>query len=75
MKHLETPKSRLYFMMLIRAFELRISEAFANGKLAGTMFHLSVGQEATAVGASSVVTSKPAIRGRVKTGQRSSSGT
>jgi pyruvate dehydrogenase E1 component alpha subunit len=51
MKHLETPKSRLYFMMLIRAFELRISEAFANGKLAGTMFHLSVGQEATAVGA------------------------
>jgi TPP-dependent pyruvate/acetoin dehydrogenase alpha subunit len=51
MKHLETPKSRLYFMMLIRAFELRISEAFANGKLVGTMFHLSVGQEATAVGA------------------------
>ena len=50
MKHLNTPKSCLYYMMLIRSFELKISEAFAYGKLAGTMFHLSVGQEATSVG-------------------------
>jgi pyruvate dehydrogenase E1 component alpha subunit len=50
MKHLETPRSVLYYMMLIRGFELKISEAFAYGKLAGTMFHLSIGQEATAVG-------------------------
>lgn len=50
MKHLETPISLLYYMMLIRGFELKISEAFAYGKLAGTMFHLSVGQEATSVG-------------------------
>lgn len=50
MKHLDTPEALLYYMMLIRGFELKISEAFAYGKLAGTMFHLSVGQEATAVG-------------------------
>lgn len=50
MKHLDTPKALLYSMMLIREFELKISEAFAYGKLAGTMFHLSVGQEATSVG-------------------------
>lgn len=50
MKHLETPQSVLYYMMLIRGFEIKISEAFAYGKLAGTMFHLSIGQEATAVG-------------------------
>ena len=50
MKHLKSPESKLFYMMLIRGFELKISEAFAYGKLAGTMFHLSVGQEATAVG-------------------------
>ena len=50
MKHLQTPQSLLYTMKLIRGFEMKISEAFAYGKLAGTMFHLSVGQEATAVG-------------------------
>jgi TPP-dependent pyruvate/acetoin dehydrogenase alpha subunit len=50
MQHLDTPKALLYYMMLIRGFELKISEAFAYGKLAGTMFHLSVGQEATSVG-------------------------
>jgi TPP-dependent pyruvate/acetoin dehydrogenase alpha subunit len=50
MKHLNTPKALLYYMMLIRGFELKISEAFAYGKLAGTMFHLSIGQEATSVG-------------------------
>lgn len=50
MKHLDTPQALLYSMMLIRGFELKIAEAFAYGKLAGTMFHLSVGQEATSVG-------------------------
>ena len=50
MKHLKTPESLLYYMMLIRDFEMKISEAFAYGKLAGTMFHLSIGQEATSVG-------------------------
>lgn len=50
MKHLKTPESLLYYMMLIRNFEMKISEAFAYGKLAGTMFHLSIGQEATSVG-------------------------
>ena len=50
MKHLKTPESFLFYMMLIREFEMKISEAFAYGKLAGTMFHLSVGQEATSVG-------------------------
>lgn len=42
MKHLDTPKAYLYYMLLIRNFELKISEAFAYGKLAGTMFHLSI---------------------------------
>jgi len=51
MKHLQTPESRLFYMMLIRSFEMKVAEMFAYGKLAGTMFHLSVGQEATAVGA------------------------
>ena len=50
MRCLDTPTSRLNTMMLIRAFEMKISEAFAYGKLAGTMFHLSVGQEATSAG-------------------------
>ena len=50
MNHLDTPQALLYYMMLIREFELKIAEAFAYGKLAGTMFHLSVGQEATSVG-------------------------
>ena len=55
MKHLKTSESRLFYMMLIREFELKISEAFAYGKLAGTMFHLSIGQEATSVGAISAL--------------------
>lgn len=50
MKHLQTPKDLLYYMMLVREFELKVAEMFAYGKLAGTMFHLSVGQEATSVG-------------------------
>lgn len=56
MKHLKTPQSLLYYMMLIRGFELKIAEAFAYGKLAGTMFHLSVGQEATSVGVMAALT-------------------
>jgi len=56
MKHLKTPQSLLYSMMLIRGFELKIAEAFAYGKLAGTMFHLSVGQEATSVGVMAALT-------------------
>jgi TPP-dependent pyruvate/acetoin dehydrogenase alpha subunit len=55
MKHLDSPRAILSTMKLIRGFELKISEAFAYGKLAGTMFHLSVGQEATAVGAISAL--------------------
>ncbi len=51
MKHLQSPQEILFTMKLVRGFEMKISEAFAYGKLAGTMFHLSVGQEATAVGA------------------------
>ncbi|PID56434.1 hypothetical protein CSB45_11305 [candidate division KSB3 bacterium] len=56
MKHLNTERSLLQSMMLIRGFELKISEAFAYGKLAGTMFHLSIGQEATSVGMISALT-------------------
>jgi len=55
MKHLNTPESMLFYMMLIRDFEMKISEEFAYGKLAGTMFHLSVGQEATSVGSISAL--------------------
>ncbi len=46
MKHLDTPQALLYYMMLIRGLS-SIAEAFAYGKLAARMFHLSVGQEAT----------------------------
>ncbi len=38
-------------MMLIRAFEEHLSRAFAEGKLPTEAIHLSIGQEATAVGA------------------------
>lgn len=41
-------------MMLIRAFEQRAEELFALGKVHGTM-HLSIGQEATAVGVSNAL--------------------
>ncbi|MCX7030925.1 MAG: thiamine pyrophosphate-dependent enzyme [Spirochaetes bacterium] len=37
-------------MLLIRRFEERILETFLQGKVAGSMFHLCVGQEAVAVG-------------------------
>jgi len=38
-------------MMLIRAFEKHLAEAFARGELPTEAIHLSIGQEATAVGA------------------------
>lgn len=43
---------RLNKMLLIRAFEEKAEELFALGRVHGTM-HLSIGQEATAVGAAS----------------------
>ncbi|MEW5867019.1 MAG: thiamine pyrophosphate-dependent dehydrogenase E1 component subunit alpha, partial [Bacillota bacterium] len=46
--------TKLYRMMrLIRRFEERVLEAFIQGKVAGSMFHLCVGQEAVAAGACS----------------------
>jgi pyruvate dehydrogenase E1 component alpha subunit len=47
-------KEMLQTMHNIRAFELRAEQLYALGKVHGTM-HLSVGQEATAVGASSAM--------------------
>lgn len=43
-------KRMLRQMLLIRRFEEKIGEVFDYGKLAGSMFHLSIGQEAIAVG-------------------------
>jgi len=45
-----TLRQTLYQMLLIRRFEERIGELFMYGKTAGSMFHLSIGQEAAAVG-------------------------
>lgn len=47
-------ESLLYKMMLIRAFEEKAEELFMLGKVHGTM-HLSIGQEATAVGVASAL--------------------
>jgi TPP-dependent pyruvate/acetoin dehydrogenase alpha subunit len=47
-------RERLSTMLLIRAFEEKAEELFALGRVHGTM-HLSIGQEATAVGASSAL--------------------
>ena len=47
-------KEMLYKMCLIRAFEEKAEDLFARGLVHGTM-HLSIGQEATAVGASSAM--------------------
>lgn len=41
----------LHDMLLIRRFEEKLGQCFAAGKLAGSMFHLSIGQEGAAVGA------------------------
>ncbi|HQZ20801.1 MAG TPA: thiamine pyrophosphate-dependent dehydrogenase E1 component subunit alpha [Thermoflexales bacterium] len=51
---MELKESYLRTMMLIRAFEQRAEELFALGKVHGTM-HLSIGQEATAVGVSNAL--------------------
>jgi pyruvate dehydrogenase E1 component alpha subunit len=48
----EWGRERLNKMLLIRAFEEKAEELFALGRVHGTM-HLSIGQEATAVGAAS----------------------
>ncbi|UYN90525.1 MAG: thiamine pyrophosphate-dependent dehydrogenase E1 component subunit alpha [Anaerolineales bacterium] len=45
----------LYTMMLIRRFEEKALDLYSLGKVHGTM-HLSIGQEATAVGASGALT-------------------
>lgn len=47
----ETAREMLLTMLTIRAFEEMAEELYAMGKLHGTM-HLSIGQEATAIGAS-----------------------
>ncbi len=43
--------SLLSMMMRIREFEDRVAESYLRGLTAGSMFHLSVGEEATAAGA------------------------
>lgn len=55
---LESPEllQELYFkMLLIRRFEERVLEVLNLGKLASTMCHVSIGQEAVAVGVCSVM--------------------
>ncbi len=47
-------REKLARMLLIRAFEEKAEELFALGRVHGTM-HLSIGQEATAVGAASAL--------------------
>lgn len=51
----ELTDKMLRTMMVIRAFEEKAEELFARGKVHGTM-HLSIGQEATAVGLSFALT-------------------
>lgn len=51
----EQSHDMLYRMILIRRFEEKALELYSLGKVHGTM-HLSIGQEATAVGASSALT-------------------
>jgi len=50
----ETLKTMLQEMHLIRAFEERAEQLYMQGKVHGTM-HLSIGQEATAVGAANAM--------------------
>lgn len=49
-----TAREKLATMQLIRAFEEKAEELFALGRVHGTM-HLSIGQEASAVGAASAL--------------------
>lgn len=51
----ETKKELFYNMLLIRKFEEKLLESFAYGKLAGSMFHVSIGQEAVPAGVCSVL--------------------
>lgn len=48
-------KKLYYNMLLIRRFEEKLLEVFAYGKLAGSMFHVSIGQEAVAAGVCSAI--------------------
>ena len=50
----ETAKRLLHQMMLIRRFEEKAAESYALGKIGGFL-HLSIGEEAVAVGVSSVL--------------------
>jgi pyruvate dehydrogenase E1 component alpha subunit len=50
----ETAKRLLHEMMLIRRFEEKAAESYALGKIGGFL-HLSIGEEAVAVGVSSVL--------------------
>lgn len=43
-------KELLHYLLLVREFEERVGEAFLRGETAGTMLHLSIGEEAMAVG-------------------------
>jgi len=51
----ELAKDLFYKLLLVRRFEEKVLEMFAYGKLAGTMFHVCIGQEAVAVGACSAL--------------------
>lgn len=48
-------KKLYYNMLLVRRFEEKLLEVFAYGKLAGSMFHVSIGQEAVAAGVCSAI--------------------
>ena len=50
----DSAREKLLTMLVIRAFEEKAEELFALGRVHGTM-HLSIGQEATAVGAASAL--------------------
>jgi len=55
-----TNKQRLYLleqMLRIRSFEERVGELFLKGQSAGTMLHLSIGEEAAAVGVAAAMQS------------------
>jgi len=51
----DTRKHFLRTMMRIREFENRLAESYLRGMTAGSMFHLSVGEEAAAVGMGSAM--------------------
>ncbi|HEY3522488.1 MAG TPA: thiamine pyrophosphate-dependent enzyme [Candidatus Limnocylindrales bacterium] len=57
-----TPAELLRRMLRIRAFEEKVSELYARGKVAG-LLHLGIGQEAVAVGVMSVLRANDAVVG------------